>query len=290
MEATQPHPPTPAPRPVTASAFEMSPTVGGFAGALAKAQSEMVALTFNKTAQIKTTKGYTYSFQYATLAAVFEITRALNKNDIAIIQAPSINDKGNPCITTVLAHKSGEWVRSLLTTPPEEAGIKALGSAFTYLRRYAICAMAGVAADDDDDGSAATGDEVTKAATKARPARNGAAALEQSERAATKPATPPVPAAAQQPATTQPAPVAPPATTAPAGASQSPADADKPRLVAELRTAAAAQKMSLEVFRAMLQRHNDNQPAPVTAEGKVDWSAVSLEVVRGSLAELKAVA
>jgi len=53
-----------------------------------------------------------------------------------------------------------------------EAGNQQFGSALTYMKRYTLAALVGVAADEDDDGNAADGNEVQamqEAVRKAKP-------------------------------------------------------------------------------------------------------------------------
>ena len=59
-------------------------------------------------------------------------------------------------LVTTLLHTSGQWMRSELLVTPKDETSQAMGSALTYARRYALCAMVGVA-QVDDDGNAASG-------------------------------------------------------------------------------------------------------------------------------------
>jgi hypothetical protein len=59
-------------------------------------------------------------------------------------------------VTTIL-HESGERISGNMKLP-ENTSPQELGSWITYLRRYSLCAMLGIAADEDDDaGSAEAG-------------------------------------------------------------------------------------------------------------------------------------
>jgi hypothetical protein len=52
---------------------------------------------------------------------------------------------------TMLIHSSGEWLESdELQVQARDAGPQAIGSCLTYLRRYQLAAMVGVAPEDDD--------------------------------------------------------------------------------------------------------------------------------------------
>jgi hypothetical protein len=67
---------------------------------------------------------------------------------------------GGPSIRTMLMHASGEWIGSEVALPSVPARVQELGSLVTYMRRYALAAILGIAPDDDDDGNAADGNGV----------------------------------------------------------------------------------------------------------------------------------
>lgn len=62
-------------------------------------------------------------------------------------------------VTCVLSHKSGHSEETTLSGPADTSGsknaIQAIGSTLTYLQRYSLVQMLGLAADTDDDGKAA---------------------------------------------------------------------------------------------------------------------------------------
>jgi hypothetical protein len=53
-------------------------------------------------------------------------------------------------------HTSGQWLETTATLPAGKTDAQALGSALSYLRRYMLAAVVGIATDDDD-GQAAAG-------------------------------------------------------------------------------------------------------------------------------------
>ena len=59
----------------------------------------------------------------------------------------------------MLMHSSGQWMRSNVSVRAAKPDAQGLGSAITYLRRYSLCAMVGIAPGDDDDGNAASADQ-----------------------------------------------------------------------------------------------------------------------------------
>ena len=132
-----------------------SPTIGAIAKALATAQSEIENVTKDaKNTFFKTADGKAST--YATLAAVLdEVRPILAKNEIAVIQMPG-NDGELVTVTTTFMHASGEFISSVVAVRPMKGDAQALGASVTYLRRFALAAMCGVA-QEDDDGNTASG-------------------------------------------------------------------------------------------------------------------------------------
>lgn len=118
--------------------------------ALAKAQGIMKPAIFNKV-------NPHFKSKYADFSSCMDACRApLSENGIAVIQScETNNDKLN--LITMLAHTSGQWMKSefpILTSKMDSQGI---GSAMTYAKRYSLCGMVGIVADEDDDAEAAVG-------------------------------------------------------------------------------------------------------------------------------------
>ena len=112
--------------------------------ALAKAQAEFENVE-------RAGKNPHFNAKYAQLGAVVaEVRPKLTKQGIACIQSPTNGEQGEIGVTTRLAHASGQWIESTLYVSPTKFDAQGVGSVITYLRRYALLAMAGVAPDDDD--------------------------------------------------------------------------------------------------------------------------------------------
>ncbi len=120
--------------------------------ALAKAQGEMSAAS-------KDSKGYNY--KYADLASVWGACRdPLSHNGLAVTQIETQNETGE-VLVTILGHSSGQWMRSTMAIRVKPSGgkineLQERGSVLTYLRRYALSAIVGVAPAEDDDGNSAS--------------------------------------------------------------------------------------------------------------------------------------
>lgn len=95
--------------------------------------------------------------KYADLAEVLNTVRPVfAKAGLGIVQSTSF-DGAMVSVDTVLTHKSGGYITSRASCIPAKSDAQGVGAATTYLRRYALAAIAGVAQEDDDGNSAAHG-------------------------------------------------------------------------------------------------------------------------------------
>jgi len=180
-------------------------SIAQIATALASAQAEMHNPVKDRVARVKSDKA-DYTYNYADLSSVLDAVRPpLAKHGIALLQTaevtpPTVVEGSNGpyrmsqlVMTTRLVHSSGEWIETALSSEVDpDAKIQTLGSAITYLRRYALQAIVGVVAEEDDDGNAAQG---TKAATAPRASANGNHAPARRPAGDQQPAHGPAPAA-----------------------------------------------------------------------------------------------
>jgi ERF superfamily protein len=134
----------------------VSDEYGALAASLAKAQASFPRIERDKEVTVKTKTGGSYTFKYAPLDSILAAVRGpLSDNGLALVQTL---DEGD--LVTMLLHDGG--ARIIGRTPlPEAEGIQAYGSAITYLRRYSIQALLGIAAEEDDDGNQAEGNSAT---------------------------------------------------------------------------------------------------------------------------------
>jgi hypothetical protein len=96
-----------------------------------------------------------FKSKYADLAEVLNTVRPVfAKHGLSIIQAPAF-DGARASVTTVVAHKSGGLIYSTASAVPAKTDAQGIGAVTTYLRRYGLAAMAGIAQEDDDGQSAA---------------------------------------------------------------------------------------------------------------------------------------
>lgn len=114
--------------------------------ALARAQAKMPPVHKTKTnPHFKST--------YADLADVLAAVRpTLAAQGIALVQPIRVTEHGAELVTALL--KGDERIESALPLPLDSKP-QDMGSRLTYLRRFMLAALVGVAAEDDDDGNAA---------------------------------------------------------------------------------------------------------------------------------------
>lgn len=126
---------------------QRSTTIEKLIDALSKAQAKI------KNAA-KDAENPHFQSRYADLASVWEACREpLTEQGLAVVQFP-VGEGDHVGLTTYLAHSSGQWMCSTIYATPERKGPQAVGSVLTYLRRYALAAVVGVAPDDDDGNAA----------------------------------------------------------------------------------------------------------------------------------------
>ena len=93
--------------------------------------------------------------RYADLAEVLNTVRPVFSSfGLSIIQNPSF-DGSLVSVTTALCHEGGGYITAVASCVPAKADAQGVGSSTTYLRRYSLSAVTGIAQEDDDGQSAA---------------------------------------------------------------------------------------------------------------------------------------
>jgi len=116
-----------------------------------------------------------YHSRFASLASVWAAARpVLAKHGLAVAQLPEPCGAGELLLTTVLLHRSGQWISGTARLSLARDDAQGYGSAMSYARRYSLAAIVGIATrSDDDDGEAASGEpEATRASGSRPPARD----------------------------------------------------------------------------------------------------------------------
>ena len=124
-----------------------SESIAAISQAIAKAQHDVENAS-------KNAKNPHFKSKYADLAELLNTVRPVfSSHGLAIVQMPSFVD-GIASVETLISHSSGEWISSICSAPVSKQDAQGVGSAITYLRRYSLAAMCGIAQEDDDANSA----------------------------------------------------------------------------------------------------------------------------------------
>lgn len=128
--------------------FKQSDTINELASALSKAQASICNVVRDKEG---------FGYQYADLAACLDAIREpLARNGLSISQLPTMTEHGFGLVTLLL-HESGQWLQGFFPLSPDTSSknlMQSMGSAITYVRRYSLTAILGLAQMDDDAATA----------------------------------------------------------------------------------------------------------------------------------------
>lgn len=132
-----------------------------FVAAKAAFKAEAPKLTKQKKAGFESRRtGERTDYSYATLDHIAEaISPVLSKHGLSYSWDTEQAEGGLIKVTCVLTHVDGHSERVMLQAAPDQSGsknsIQAVGSTVTYLQRYTLLAVTGMAtADQDTDGMA----------------------------------------------------------------------------------------------------------------------------------------
>ena len=146
--------------------MKLSENINELAKALSLCQGEISNATKNSV-------NPHFGKKYADLAEVLDVIRPCSsKYGLSFSQCNAMKADGRVYVETILMHESGQYI----IFDPSEAITKTdpqgIGGATTYLRRYSIAAVFGIAQEDDDGNSASKPEQPKKQETPAERARN----------------------------------------------------------------------------------------------------------------------
>jgi hypothetical protein len=111
--------------------------------ALCKAQAEMHNA-------VKSSNNPYFKSKYADLATVWEVAKGpLHSNGICLTQVLDGTD-----LVTILGHTSGQYLESRINLRPVKDDPQSMGACITYMRRFSLAAICGIATEDDDGNTA----------------------------------------------------------------------------------------------------------------------------------------
>jgi hypothetical protein len=135
-----------------------------------KATPELFAALAKAQAEVENaTKGSTnphFKSKYADLAEVLNTVRpTFAKHGLSLLQSTGF-EGSLVSVETVIGHEGGGFISSIASCVPAKSDAQGIGAATTYLRRYGLAAMTGVAQEDDDGQSAAHAREPEPVSTR----------------------------------------------------------------------------------------------------------------------------
>jgi len=145
-----------------------------FDAAVSAAKAEIPPITRNATGH--------NAKKYADFAAIAKVVDPIiGQHGLSYRFRTTQTDKIS--VTCILSHKAGHSEETTLCGPADATGnknaIQAIGSTLTYLQRYSLVQMLGLAAAADDDGKSAadagaiTPEQATEIATKCKAVADG---------------------------------------------------------------------------------------------------------------------
>ena len=122
-----------------------------FDDAVSQAKKEIPVIVKNATAH--------NNKRYANFAAIAKVVDPVLGTYGLSYRFKTAQSENGISVTCILSHKAGHFEETTLTGPADTSGaknaIQAIGSTLTYLQRYGLVQMLGLAASEDDDGNAA---------------------------------------------------------------------------------------------------------------------------------------
>lgn len=123
-----------------------SENIDQLAKALAAAQGEMKNAKLNKV-------NPHFKSRYADLAEIRDtVTPALSRHGLSVAQGTDTAETGLVVVTRLM-HLSGQWIESRYPISIDKP--QAMGSAYTYAKRYSLAAICCISSDEDDDANVA---------------------------------------------------------------------------------------------------------------------------------------
>ncbi|NTS31310.1 ERF family protein [Phyllobacterium sp. BT25] len=134
-----------------------------FEAAMSAAKAEIPEIKKSRKVDFTSGKGRT-NYQYEDLAGIMSaVAPVLSKHGLHVRYRTAAEPNMPISVTCIISHSMGHSEENTLTAGRDDSGnknsIQAIGSTVTYLQRYTLKAVLGLAAAADDDGS--TADQTT---------------------------------------------------------------------------------------------------------------------------------
>ena len=124
--------------------------ISTFNGQFSKMQCNIPVISENATG---------HNSKYATFEHIMSVIKPILKNYGFAIRFSVTQENGYVTTISTISHIEGHSESTSITLPYETSGskngVQAIGSSVSYGKRYALCALLGIATGDDDDGNTA---------------------------------------------------------------------------------------------------------------------------------------
>ncbi|QPR68522.1 ERF family protein [Lysinibacillus macroides] len=133
------------------------------AAALAKSWAVIQTPKHNTKVEVRTKTGRSYTFEYTDLNGILDAVKPVFvANKLTIMQNSYTQAEGNTifaCVETIILHESGEYAKSFPLKFPAANSMQDFGGQITYMKRYSLAAMLGLATEKDDDANGMSGND-----------------------------------------------------------------------------------------------------------------------------------
>jgi hypothetical protein len=144
-------PPPPPPTPTSGDEVpvgRMSPSLSHFAPAFVQVQMKLRPV-------IKRSENPHFKSTFANLGDILEeALPVLGDHGFGLAQFPTTDERGGLALLSMLIHESGQYVAATMPLMVVKQDPQGEGSAISYGRRYAACAILGIRTADDDGNEA----------------------------------------------------------------------------------------------------------------------------------------
>lgn len=128
--------------------MQKSDSIANLAAALSQVQGKL-------NGALKDSVNPFFKSKYANLEGVWESIRApMAEHGLSVSQLPGMLATGQPTLTTMLMHESGEWISTEQALFPLKQEPQGIAAAITYARRSALSAIVGQVESEDDGETA----------------------------------------------------------------------------------------------------------------------------------------
>lgn len=139
--------------------YEANEARKAFAQAMAEFKSEPISIPKEVKVSYRNSKGTLTEYMHSSLGSIVKtVSPLLSNHGFSFSWRTETLERGRVRVTCRLTHELGHFEEETLEGSPDQSGgkndIQALGSVLSYLKRYTVLAVTGVATEEfEDDGA-----------------------------------------------------------------------------------------------------------------------------------------